>query len=93
MALPPQQGASHRGPIQVSGGEQGHIGADQRSIIHTYHVDNVPELWEWGDCSSPGTDNKVTRRVNTAKAGQIMAQLSSQEERMSYGCYNNEENK
>lgn len=93
MALQPQQGAFHRGPIQVRAGELGHIGADHRSIIHTYHVDNVPELWEWGDCSSPGADNKVRRRVNTAKAGQIMAQLSSQEERMSYGCYNNEENK
>lgn len=93
MALQPQQGAFHRGPIQVRAGELGHIGADHRSIIHTYHVDNVPELWEWGDCSSPRADNKVTRRVNTAKAGQIMAQLSSQEERMSYGCYNNEENK
>lgn len=93
MALQPQQGAFHRGPIQVRAGELGHIGADHRSIIHTYHVDNVPERWEWGDCSSPGADNKVTRRVNTAKAGQIMAQLSSQEERMSYGCYNNEENK
>lgn len=44
MALQPQQGASHRGSVQVRAGEQQHIGADQRSIIHTYHVDNVLEL-------------------------------------------------
>lgn len=46
MALQPQQGASHWGSVQVRAGEQEHIGADQRSIIHTYHVDNVLELWE-----------------------------------------------
>lgn len=44
MALQPQQGVSHRGSVQVRAGEQEHIGADQRSIIHTYHVDNVLEL-------------------------------------------------